>query len=446
MNLVKCIMSKDSAFDLMEAFGALGVADFIDLNKHEQVYDLPFTKQIRRCNDITRKIDYLKEIYEMRTSKYAVFDKIEKECDEKENFINEQTKSIKDMRHNYNYLREYREVLKKVSTLMLKEPENVNINRFSNLGRDQEDRKSIGDHVFMRGSEESDEEISPSKNAQRVPHMKMLSMSYLARIIEMDDIARMKRIVFRASRGNALIDSIPIDIEIKEFSGQIKMKDVYIITFQEGETLRGKLERACDSFNKDHLQIPGESIQNKGRKLSDYHDKNEMRAYLKEVCKLKETHLAGLAVSRLILYKMIVEYDKAVYSNLNKFVPKTALSQGYFWSTRSSGEILHMLDLEGYSLSEIQLEDCLNHKIPPLTYFRTNTFLGPFQEIVNTYGIPSYNEANPALFTIITFPFLFGVMFGDIGHGSFLFLFGALLCFFSGPLSKSALKDLVDVR
>lgn len=36
---------------------------------------------------------------------------------------------------------------------------------------------------------------------------------------------------------------------------------------------------------------------------------------------------------------------------------------------------------------------------------------------MNTYGIPRYDEINPGLFTIITFPFLFGMMFGDIGHG-----------------------------
>ena len=53
---------------------------------------------------------------------------------------------------------------------------------------------------------------------------------------------------------------------------------------------------------------------------------------------------------------------------------------------------------------------------------------GPFQEIVNTYGIPSYGEANPAVFTIISFPFLFGVMFGDIAHGSIVFLVGLILC------------------
>jgi V-type H+-transporting ATPase subunit a len=37
-------------------------------------------------------------------------------------------------------------------------------------------------------------------------------------------------------------------------------------------------------------------------------------------------------------------------------------------------------------------------------------------------------EINPAVFAIVTFPFLFGVMFGDVGHGFLLFFVGTLLC------------------
>lgn len=60
--------------------------------------------------------------------------------------------------------------------------------------------------------------------------------------------------------------------------------------------------------------------------------------------------------------------------------------------------------------------------------FRNNDFTWAFQEIVNTYGIPSYKEVNPSVFACVTFPFLFGVMFGDMGHGFVLFLAGGAMC------------------
>ena len=49
--------------------------------------------------------------------------------------------------------------------------------------------------------------------------------------------------------------------------------------------------------------------------------------------------------------------------------------------------------------------------------------------IVDTYGVPQYKEANPAFITIATFPFFFGVMFGDMGHGSILAAYGIFMIF-----------------
>ena len=56
--------------------------------------------------------------------------------------------------------------------------------------------------------------------------------------------------------------------------------------------------------------------------------------------------------------------------------------------------------------------------------------------IVDAYGVGSYREVNPAPFSIITFPFLFAVMFGDIGHGFLMFLSAFLLVYYEKKLVK----------
>jgi V-type H+-transporting ATPase subunit a len=80
--------------------------------------------------------------------------------------------------------------------------------------------------------------------------------------------------------------------------------------------------------------------------------------------------------------------------------------------------------------------------------FRLNEVTWVFQEIVNTYGTPNYKEVNPSVFAIVTFPFLFGIMFGDIGHGFVLFLIGATLCLLSEVIKKRApgMEGLLGMR
>lgn len=75
------------------------------------------------------------------------------------------------------------------------------------------------------------------------------------------------------------------------------------------------------------------------------------------------------------------------------------------------------------------------------TYFRTNKFTHGFQALVNAYGIANYREVNPGLYTIITFPFLFAVMFGDAGHALIVTMFAGYLCWNEQKLTK--IKDEV---
>jgi len=50
-----------------------------------------------------------------------------------------------------------------------------------------------------------------------------------------------------------------------------------------------------------------------------------------------------------------------------------------------------------------------------------------FQGLVTNYGRPRYGELDPTSMIALTFPLIFGIMFGDVGHGLVLALLGLLL-------------------
>lgn len=43
------------------------------------------------------------------------------------------------------------------------------------------------------------------------------------------------------------------------------------------------------------------------------------------------------------------------------------------------------------------------------------------------YNIPKYQEINPSYFSMVFFPFMFGLMFGDVFHGGLLFVLSLVL-------------------
>jgi hypothetical protein len=50
---------KDDAWRVVESIGNNSFAHFIDLNKNEQVFNLPYAFRIKMCDDTERRIQYL---------------------------------------------------------------------------------------------------------------------------------------------------------------------------------------------------------------------------------------------------------------------------------------------------------------------------------------------------------------------------------------------------
>jgi V/A-type H+/Na+-transporting ATPase subunit I len=63
----------------------------------------------------------------------------------------------------------------------------------------------------------------------------------------------------------------------------------------------------------------------------------------------------------------------------------------------------------------------------PPTLFSHNRFVRPFEELTKLYGLPHYDEVDPTPVMAITFPIIFGLMFGDLGHGLVLLLGGLIV-------------------
>ncbi len=65
----------------------------------------------------------------------------------------------------------------------------------------------------------------------------------------------------------------------------------------------------------------------------------------------------------------------------------------------------------------------------PPTLVKSPGWTRPLQSIVDNFGIPSYSETNPTPFMILTFPLIYGLMFGDIGEGLLFLAFGFFLLY-----------------
>jgi V-type H+-transporting ATPase subunit a len=112
------------------------------------------------------------------------------------------------------------------------------------------------------------------------------------------------------------------------------------------------------------------------------------------------------------VWSAILKREKAIYYTMNKFSGDdqrhSLIAEGWC-PTVSIPQIQAALngvtERTGSSIPPI-FNECATQRTPPTSQV-INKFTRGFQDIVDAYGIATYREVNPGLFTTITFPFLF---------------------------------------
>ena len=106
----------------------------------------------------------------------------------------------------------------------------------------------------------------------------------------------------------------------------------------------------------------------------------------------------------------------------------------------------HSIEMCAVHLAPSDAQNAQDNTNSPPTLFRTSAYTRAFQQFVDTYGVPRYREANPALLTAATFPLLFGVMFGDLGHAFLLLCAAGYLVRQSEPGRGEVANNLYAAR
>lgn len=77
-------------------------------------------------------------------------------------------------------------------------------------------------------------------------------------------------------------------------------------------------------------------------------------------------------------------------------------------------------------------------KHAPPVKLKNNWFSRPYEQFIEMYGLPEYKEFDPTNLAAIIYTIIYGIMFGDLGHGIVLALAGAWLAkrkrFSLGPI------------
>jgi len=445
MEYISIIMNEDAAHDCLSDLGKIGAIQFTDLNPDLTPFQRRYVSYVRRCDELERKLRFFageidKFDLEMesagqidsfleapstvsgaegsKASGAQLLEGLEVELEGYESQLRELNSYSEKLTIEYNEKVELQEVLEKARRFFMTDGP----------------RLAVSELATGSGGPSNQENLLDSEGMGARPDLDM-RFSSITGVVSTEEKSRFERMIFRATRGNCYVRFAPIKQPITDpESGQLLEKSVFII-FYKSESIEIKLKKICDAFSAHRYSLPDmddaasvdKMLTENAQELVDSRTvllKNQDTRF--RLCQMLSKHTER--------WTWVVLKEKAVYHSLNMFkADVSGMLRGEGWVVGENlGDVRDAVE-KAHANMDMAMPSLVDH-VPqpwptPPTHFQTNKFTYGYQEFVNTYGIPRYREANPALFTAATFPFLFGVMYGDIGHGLFLLCAGLYLLY-----------------
>ncbi|XP_018620116.2 V-type proton ATPase 116 kDa subunit a-like isoform X4 [Scleropages formosus] len=404
MTLAQLFMQSEAAYCCVSELGELGMVQFRDLNPDANVFQRKFVNEVRRCEEMDRKLRFVEK--EIRKASIPIVDTGENpEVPFPRDMIDLEA-TFEKLENELKEINTNQEALKK-NFLELTELKHI-------LRRTQQFFNEMEDPSLL---EESSILMDPNEIGRGAP----LRLGFVAGVIGRERIPMFERMLWRVCRGNVFLRQADIEDPLEDpGTGDRVYKSVFIIFFQ-GDQLKNRVKKICEGFRASLYPCP-ETPQERKDMASGVNTRiDDLQMVLNQTEDHRQRVLQA-AAKTLRVWFVKVRKMKAIYHTLNlcniDVTQKCLIAE--VWCPVCDLDSIQFALRRGTERSGSTVPSILNRmqtKQTPPTYNKTNKFTSGFQNIVDAYGIGTYREMNPAPYTIITFPFLFAVMFGDLGHG-----------------------------
>ena len=454
MSLTQFYINTDIGREVVSSMGELGIVQFRDLNAETSAFQRTFTKEIRRLDNVERQLRYFKAQMdkagiEMRSRfefdddmlappQANEIDELAERSEQLEERISKLNESYEILMKRNAELTEWRWVLKEAGGFFDRAH-----------GQTDEIRQSIDDDdaPLLRNAEaEEGRGMNGDADRSQQQSFAVMNIGFVSGVIPRERLPAFERILWRTLRGNLYMNQseIPEALINPENNEEIR-KNVFVI-FAHGKEIITKIRKISESLGADLYNVD----ENSDLRRDQIHEVNtrlsDLASVLRNTKNTLDAELSAIARS-LAAWLIVIKKEKAVYDTLNRFsydrARRTLIAEAWV-PTNSLAQIRATLqdvnDRAGLSVPTI-VNQIKTNKTPP-TYVKTNKFTEGFQTIINAYGTAKYQEVNPGVYTIVTFPFLFAVMFGDFGHGTLMLLAASAMIYFEKPLSRSKQDEL----